>query len=106
MVAHTEIEIAELHQLLENPDCSALLVDVRTAEEFRQGHLPKAFNLPLEQLPRHLATLPRERALVLYSNAGQRSAEACALLHAAGFRDLCHLRGGFEAWRVSGLKVA
>ncbi len=106
MVAHTEIEIAELHQLLENPACPALLVDVRSADEYRQRHLPSAFNLPLEQLPRRLETLPRERPLILYSNRGQRSADACSLLHAAGFRDICHLRGGIEAWCSSGLKVA
>ena len=106
MLAHTEIEIAELHQLLENPACSARLVDVRTPGEYRQGHLPQALNLPLDQLAKRLDTLPRDRSLVIYSNTGQRSAEACTLLHAAGFRDICHLRGGFEAWRVSGLRVA
>ncbi len=106
MLAHTEIEIAELHQLLENPDCASLLVDVRTPAEFAQGHLPGAISLPLETLAERLAGLPRDRSLVLYSNRGRRSAEACTRLHEAGFRDLCHLRGGLEAWRSSGLKVA
>ncbi len=106
MPVHTEIEIAELHQLLENPDCDALIVDVREPDEFGRGHLPGAINCPLSSLDTRLAGLPRERSLVLYSGHGRRSAEACTRLHAAGFRDVCHLRGGLEAWRTSGLLVA
>lgn len=106
MPVHTEIEIAELHQLLENPDCTALVVDVREPEEYVGGHLPGAVNWPLSRLDERLSSLPRDRSLVLYSGHGRRSAEACSRLHEAGFHDLCHLRGGLEAWRTSGLLVA
>jgi len=70
MPVHTEIEIAELHQLLANPGCTALVVDVREPEEFARGHLPGAVNWPLSRLDERLATLPRDRALVLYSGHG------------------------------------
>lgn len=106
MTVHTEIEIAELYQMLQQPDGNALVVDVREPEEFVRGHLPGAVNWPLSSLAGRLSSLPRDRFLVLYSGRGRRSAEAWACLHAAGFSDICHLRGGLEAWRTSGLLVA
>ena len=45
-----------------------------------------------------LAKIPPGRTPVLYCRTGVRSAQALAALHAAGFADACHLRGGIVAW--------
>ena len=43
-----------------------MLVDVRSAEEYNTGHLPKAKSVPLDVLPRRLAEIPRDIPVVLY----------------------------------------
>ena len=59
-----------------------LLVDVRTPEEFRSGHLPGAINLPLDQLG--AVPLPKGRPVFVYCHSGARSAQACSTLRAMG----------------------
>jgi len=44
----------------------AMLVDVRSAEEYNAGHIPKAKSIPLEVLPRRMAEIPRDIPVVLY----------------------------------------
>ena len=43
-----------------------MLVDVRSAEEYNAGHIPKAKSIPLEVLPRRMAEIPRDIPVVLY----------------------------------------
>ena len=43
-----------------------MLVDVRSAEEYNAGHIPKAKSVPLEVLPRRMAEIPRDIPVVLY----------------------------------------
>jgi rhodanese-related sulfurtransferase len=43
-----------------------VLVDVRSAEEYRAGHLPSARSIPLEMLPKRIAEIPRDIPVVLY----------------------------------------
>lgn len=64
-----------------------LMVDVRTAAEYRQGHLEGAINLPLDQLLQRLpAALPdRHGAMLLYCASGGRSGMACAALQQLGY---------------------
>lgn len=65
---------------------SAMLVDVRDPDEFEEGHLPGAVNLPLNELRARLDELPRDRELWLYCRVGQRGYYATRLLLQHGFR--------------------
>lgn len=84
-----------------------VIIDVRGADEFvgPLGHIPGARNLPVDELPRQLAELAglRDQPVILVCRTDKRSANAAALLHDAGFRKLCVLRGGMEQWNKSGL---
>ena len=75
-----------------------LLVDVREVAEWNVVRLPGARLAPLSELDAHLATLPRDRDLVLYCKAGVRSVTAARRLHAAGFTRVWHLAGGLARW--------
>jgi phage shock protein E len=76
----------------------ATLLDVRTREEFAQGHLPGATNIPVQQLGQRLGELgPPEREVVVYCAVGGRSAAASELLRRAGFRDVLDL-GAMSNW--------
>ena len=60
----------------------AILLDVRTPEEYRSGHVPGAVNLPLDRL--HERELPADRPVFAYCLSGARSARACAWLKRQG----------------------
>lgn len=76
----------------------AMLLDVRTAEEYGAGHIDGAVNVPVDQVPRRLDELgPRERAMVVYCRSGRRSADAVAVLRRAGFANV-HDLGGMGRW--------
>jgi len=62
---------------------SVVLVDVRSQSEWELGHHPSARHIPLGELPRALASLPRDRPVAVHCQAGTRSAVAASLLSAA-----------------------
>ncbi len=71
----------------------AVLLDVRTPEEFRQGHPEPARNIPVQELPQRLSELgPPETKVVVYCAAGGRSAMAVSLLQRNGFKDVFDLK--------------
>ncbi|MCI0574363.1 MAG: rhodanese-like domain-containing protein [Myxococcaceae bacterium] len=76
----------------------ATLLDVRTPEEYVQGHLPGARNIPVQVLSQRLDDVgPRETPVIVYCAAGGRSATAAELLKRAGFREVLNL-GPMSAW--------
>jgi NADPH-dependent 2,4-dienoyl-CoA reductase/sulfur reductase-like enzyme/rhodanese-related sulfurtransferase len=74
-----------------------LLLDVREPQEFADGHLDGAINVPLSQLRRRIDEVPRGRELYVYCAAGQRAYFAQRLLLQRGF-DAKNLSGGYETW--------
>ncbi|MFA5206566.1 MAG: DsrE/DsrF/DrsH-like family protein, partial [Lentisphaeria bacterium] len=72
----------------------ALLLDVRSPQEFELGHLEGAVNLPLGQLRARLDSLPKDRPLRLYCKVGLRSYLAYRVLRQRGFADVQTLAGG------------
>jgi phage shock protein E len=74
-------------------DAGALIIDVRTPEEFRDGAYPGARNIPISNLGARLGELPREKPVVLYCASGARSAAAARALKQAGFTDVINAGG-------------
>ncbi len=72
----------------------ALVVDVRTAGEFKGGHVDGALNIPVQELESRLGELKdKQRAIVVYCASGMRSARAAAILKKAGFADVTNAGG-------------
>jgi rhodanese-related sulfurtransferase len=82
-----------------------VLVDVRTAQEFKSGHIPGAKNVPLNQLSKQLKKVPKNRTVVVVCQSGNRSRSACNLLINAGYEDVINLNGGTTRWRMAGNKT-
>jgi len=78
----------------------ALLLDVRTPEEFASGHLDGAMNVPVQELAAKWASLasPNEREVVVYCRSGRRSAQAKQILEARGVRRVIDA-GAMSNWR-------
>jgi len=83
------------------------LLDVRPAEEYRAGHIPGALSVPLAELARRLAGLPRDREVVAYCRGRYcvLAIEAVQLLQKNGFCAV-RLEESVQDWRNRGLQVA
>lgn len=74
----------------------AMLLDVRSRQEFAGKHVETAYNIPLAELAKRLTEIPREHPVVVYCSSGIRSREAVHLLFNAGY-DAYHL-GAMDNW--------
>jgi len=85
---------------------TALILDVRPSEEYRAGHIRGAVSIPLKQLERRLARLPRRKEIVAYCRGPYclLSVRAVEVLRARGFRAQ-RLADGFPEWREAGLPI-
>ena len=86
---------------------NALVLDVREASEYAQGHIADAKHIPLAQLAERLKELTKykEKPVLLHCQGGVRSAKACDLLAKNGFTKLYNLQGGLNAWQQAKLPV-
>jgi len=82
------------------------VIDVRPPEEYQQGHIAGALNIPLDKLKRRLRELPRDREIVAYCRGPWcvLSYEAVARLRKAGI-DARRLQDGLPEWRRAGLPM-
>jgi rhodanese-related sulfurtransferase len=92
--AQTCVEPAELRR-----SSSAVIVDVRSPEEYAQGHVAGAINIPLDSLEGRASELPRDAHIVtVCGKGGGRSERAAEQLRASGFTSARSLCGGTAAW--------
>lgn len=92
-------------QPTEIPGAGATVLDVREANEWRDGHVPDAVHIPGAQLPSRIDEVPGGPLLVI-CGSGYRSAIAASLLIANGREEIAHVVGGMDAYRSAGLPVA
>ncbi|RMG36661.1 MAG: sulfurtransferase [Gammaproteobacteria bacterium] len=99
------IEVQSLRDRLALPG-APLVLDVRRAEDFngRLGHIPRAVNIPLEQLPQRQELLEEwlERPIAVVCHTDRRSEQAAALLEREGFAHVQVVKGGMVAWHAMG----
>lgn len=76
----------------------AQLIDVREPNEFENGHILGARNIPLSQMKMRMKELRPDKPVYLYCQSGMRSGRAAQFLHRKGYKDLSHLQGGFKKW--------
>ncbi|MCY0880528.1 MAG: rhodanese-like domain-containing protein [Firmicutes bacterium] len=78
------------------------LIDVRTAKEFRDGHIQGARSLPLGQEEHALQLYAPDQPVILICKTGHRSQAAARTLIDHGFKQVYHLKGGMDQWRQQG----
>ena len=83
-----------------------LILDVRSAEEFAEGHVPGALNVPHSRIASHLATLGSiQQPVLVYCRSGRRAGIALETLTDLGFKQLYHLDGDMQAWQSDSLPI-
>ena len=82
-------------------------LDVRTADEFAEGHLINAININVESgnFEAEIEKLDKNTTYAVYCRSGRRSAIAVDLMKKAGFTSLYNLDGGVIDWSASGLPL-
>ncbi|WP_298707566.1 rhodanese-like domain-containing protein [Chitinophaga sp.] len=84
------------------------LLDVRTAKEFKTGHLPNALQADFtnkKEFAERVKSLDKDKPVFVYCLVGGRSNGAAKWLTANGFTDVTDLSGGINAWRAEGKAV-
>lgn len=102
-----EDDIMEItvHELKEKLD-EFRIIDVREAEEFAEGHVPNAVNVPLGAFIRDLKRkgeelVPKDKEVVVYCGSGVRGGIAASFVQEKGWENVKNLTGGYAAWKES-----
>lgn len=98
-----EISMSEAESAIQAAD---VLIDVREPDEFREGHIEGALNIPRGVLEFKLSGAPelsaRDLHIVLYCKTSGRAALAAASLQEMGYLSVKSIAGGFDAWVAAG----
>jgi len=78
-----------------------VFLDVRTAEEYSDGHIPGAMNISVQTLADRLSEVPKDKRLYVYCRSGNRSTAASKLLADAGFKNVENFKGSMRAWTAA-----
>ncbi|MBM4765182.1 rhodanese-like domain-containing protein [Bacillus sp. B15-48] len=93
---YENISITEAKQLID--DSEVTILDVRTPEEYNEGHIPNATLLPLQELEGRLNELNKEETFLIVCRSGNRSTQASKMLTEHGFANVYNMTGGMNDW--------
>lgn len=84
-----------------------ILIDVRTQEEYAQGHLAnaKVIDVTSNDFETRVSKLDKSKPVFVYCKAGSRSNKAASILSGLGFKEIYDLSGGITAWREEKMPV-
>ena len=87
-----QVHVSEVRALVESGAC---IIDVRSPEEFAEGHLRGAVNIPLGQIRERTSEIPKDRPVYLHCRTSQRSYNAIMALKGRGFDNIYNISGSF-----------
>lgn len=92
-----EINYLSAKEIIKN-DVNAVLLDVRSPQEYKEGHLESAINIPLYNLEVECEKKikDKQRAIIIYCQSGNRSRKAIKILKAKKYNHLYQLKGGLD----------
>lgn len=98
-----QIQVQEAHRLWKQGE--AVILDVRSTEEYQSGHIPGALNIHAGRVLNRAGQIPSGQPVIVHCQSGGRSSIAISALMAAGFKNLYNLSGGIIAWKEAGHPV-
>lgn len=77
------------------------LIDVREEWEFQEGHIEGAKNIPFStfEFAEREGNIAKNKSIIVYCLHGIRSHRVLKFLQQKGYKNVCHLTGGFESWQ-------
>lgn len=99
--------VHEVHSALNDPMFNGVLIDVRTKEEYSEGHIKGSLNIPLSTLQEHIEQLRslETNGLVIYCRTGRRAAKAIDLLLEEGIENITYMKGDMTEWKKEQLPI-
>jgi rhodanese-related sulfurtransferase len=94
----TQVSAEKAKKLVNDP--AVRIIDVRTPQEFAQGHIKGAKIMPVSELKKRINEISdlKDKPVLVYCYSGSRSASACSILAGKGFKKVHNLKGGIKAW--------
>lgn len=89
---------------IDNLPTDSLLLDVRTVAEFTAGHIDGAVNIPVDSIREQLSSLPTDKKIFIYCEAGLRGYLAHRILRQHGLEEVYNLSGGYVTWKACHLE--
>ena len=101
----TNMNVSEFSKKI--TEAGVITVDVRTPGEFMTGHIEGAQNIDFESgnFENEISTLDKNGTYAVYCRSGNRSGQAVAIMHDAGFHNVYNLNGGIIDWTNSGMML-
>lgn len=101
--SYAQMSAKPITEVSQNETNSVILVDVRTPEEFKAGHLENAVNINWfdPDFAKQMDEIGKEETIYVYCKKGGRSAKAQQLLDSLGYKKVINLEGGYDAWSAS-----
>lgn len=102
---YVNLQAVEFSEESKKPDI--LLLDVRTHDEFKTGHIKGAILIPIQELESRLNEIlnQKDKTILIYCRSGRRSVKASKILYRNGFRNIKNLQTGILGWKKAGLQV-
>ncbi len=102
-----DVDVEKAEELMAS-EPELLVIDVRTPEEFEEGHLPKAINLDFngDDFEAKLAKLDPTKPCLVYCAVGGRSGRSMEIFRKLKFAKVRHLEAGYQGWTDAGKPTA
>lgn len=86
---------------------SVIVLDVRTKEEYANGHIEGSFNIDIRQpsFLEEIDALPKDKKCIVYCQSGGRAGVALETMKKHGFKSVCNLKGGIMEWKEKGMPI-
>lgn len=100
------ISVAEAAKIIKS-DTNVVVLDVRTPEEFKSGHIKGAKNIDFndKDFAKKMDELDKSKTYIIHCAAGGRSGRACKQVSSMKFKKMLHMNEGFSKWEESGQAV-
>ena len=104
--AYQDLNAKQFYEMMQK-EKNIIILDVRTPQEYQEGHISNAINIPVQILGQQLDKLKnfKDKKILVYCRSGHRSAIASQILDRAGFKNVNNLKGGLFEWKTSGLPL-
>lgn len=93
-----KITPAEIADNLSEYQRTCMMIDVRKASEFTEGHVPGAINIPMSEISQRMSEIRRDGDIICICLTGGRASVAAGILEKAGYK-VRVMEGGMKAWK-------
>lgn len=96
--AKKTITALELKELIDEKSEDYLLIDVRTEQEYREGYIPTAINIPHTDIESNLDKIPKDKLIIVYCKIGGRASTAASKLKGLGYKNVINF-GSIDSYK-------